>query len=292
MDDTVAEAWCTSLPNLKRLELLGPFLIRVSAWQAFFRAHPLLEGFLITQSPRFDLECMSTLVESCKNLKELRLKEIGKMDTEFVTHLKKLSENLTYLDLSRPGIPEALSEASLIELMGAVGRTLKHLDLSGNVLITDAFLFQGLKPHARRLNSLILSDVAELTDAGVAEFFQTWTSAAEQVQETPNPPLSVIDMSRNHELASLALTALLEHSGPTLDNLNINGWKAVSQDALMDIAKHTQELQTLDMGWCREVDNWVIKSIMENCSKIKDLKVWGCQRLTDKCPRKVRSQWT
>src|ERR1700722_12486010 len=79
IDDAVFQKWCTSLPSLKRLELLGPFLVRVPAWKSFFQSHPYLEGFLITQSPRFDLECVGSLVKNCRALKELRLREITKM---------------------------------------------------------------------------------------------------------------------------------------------------------------------------------------------------------------------
>ena len=114
MDDTVATAWATSLPNLRRVELLGPFLVRAPAWQTFFRAHPNLEGFLITQSPRFDVECMQVLIESCPQLKELRLKEVGKLCDEFLECLKSLGGQLTYLDLSYPGTADALSERALI----------------------------------------------------------------------------------------------------------------------------------------------------------------------------------
>ena len=35
-----------------------------------------------------------------------------------------------------------------------------------------------------------------------------------------------------------------------------------------------------------------MKAIMERCEKVKEVKVWGCNRLTENCPRKVclRSQ--
>ncbi|KAI9462529.1 hypothetical protein F5148DRAFT_220911 [Russula earlei] len=61
LDDAVLNAWSTSLPSITRLELLGPFLVRVPAWVSFFKSHPQLEALLLNQSPRFDLECMSAL---------------------------------------------------------------------------------------------------------------------------------------------------------------------------------------------------------------------------------------
>ncbi|KAH9920184.1 RNI-like protein [Amylocystis lapponica] len=288
MDNTVMDAWSTSLPHLKRVELLGPFLVRAPAWQTFFKAHPGLEGFLITQSPRFDLECMQVLVESCPGLKELRLKEVGKLDDTFLEPIKLLAGTLASLDLSYPGVEktEPLSSDAVIDLLSAIGNSLTHLDLSGNINLGDGFLFNGLKPHTRKLTSLVLANLPELTDAGVAEFFNTWASAAEEDGLTPNPRLITVDLSRNEVLSSDALYALLKHSGPALTQLNINGWKSVSDDALEMIAAKARELRWLDIGWCREANDWVIKALMDKCEKITDVKVWGCQRLTVTCPRR------
>ncbi|KAI0365137.1 RNI-like protein [Pilatotrama ljubarskyi] len=277
MDDTVMSAWGASLPQLKRVELLGPFLVRAPAWQTFFQAHPGLEGFLITQSPRFDVECMRMLVQNCPNLHELRLKEVGKLSDEFLEQIKPLGGQLTYLDLSYPGTADALSESALIDLLAHVGSSLEHLDLSGNTNVTDAVLFRGIKPHARALKSLALANTPELTDAGVAEFFETYDGAAR---------LATLDLSRNHELADAALGALLAHSGAELTELNINGWKAVSEDALKGIPRHAPALRRLDVGFCREVHNFFVKEVLERCPDVREVKVWGCQRINEHCPRK------
>ncbi|KZT66688.1 RNI-like protein [Daedalea quercina L-15889] len=289
MNDEVLAHWQTAFPNLKRLELLGPFLVKAPAWRDFLKAHPSLEGFLIIQSPRFDLECVRTLVENCKGLKELRLSEIGLMEDSFLEPLKKLSGTLTSLEIPKPGSatnPDPLSEAALIDLIAAVGESLTHLDLSFNNDISDQFLYKALKPHVRRLISLRLQGCSELTNAGVAEFFDTWVAAAQKSMKEPNPPLEVVDLSRSHQLGTDALFALLDHSGPALRDLNINEWKGASQDSLQTIAARAPNLRTLDVGFCRETDDWVIKSLLESCQMLSEVKVWGCQRLTVGCPRK------
>ncbi|PCH39544.1 RNI-like protein [Wolfiporia cocos MD-104 SS10] len=283
INDSVIDEWCTSLPNLTRIELLGPFLVKAPAWQAFFKAHRGLEGFLITQSPRFDIECARALVENCPNLSELRLKEIGQFSDDFLPLLKPLAKCLTSLELSYPGDREALSEAALIELLRAMGAGLTHLDLSGNINIGDGFLFKGIKPHTRKLSSLTLADTPALTDAGVAEFFDTWAAAS---GHAPNPPLVVINMSRNHLLKGDALITLLKHSGEALTLLNINGWREASEDALRAIAEYAPQMRKLDIGFCREVNDYTIKALLEGCVQLEEAKVWGCQRVTITCPRK------
>lgn len=283
IDNIVIDAWSSALSNLRRLELLGPFLVHSSRWQSFFAAHPKLEAFLITQSPRFDVACVQALVENCTSLSELRLKEIGLMSDEYLSYIAKLGGQLTYLDLSDPGNPEALTEGAVITLMEAVCGSLTYLNLSGNIQLAEGLLFQGIKPHARRLTSLVLSNLYELSDAVVAEFFDTWRDAAEPA----NPPLHSLDLSRNHELSGKALVSILKHSGTMLESLSINGWKETPQEDLMKIGGSTPQLKRLDIGWCREVDDWVIKEVVDKCGKIEEIKVFGCQRLTEKCPRKV-----
>ena len=96
-----------------------------------------------------------------------------------------------------------------------------------------------------------------------------------------------LDLSRNTTLSSSALVAILSHSGATLTHLNINGWKGSSEESLNRIAARAKELRWLDIGWCREMDNFVTKAIMEKCKKVIEVKVFGCNRLTEHCPKKV-----
>jgi DNA repair protein RAD7 len=283
MDNSVISAWSTGLPSLIRLELLGPFLVHASSWITFFEHHQDLKGFLITQSPRFDLACMEALVTNCKSLEELRLKEIGQIDDDFLPHIAKLGGQLTYLDLSYPGNPEALSNEALIGLMSSVCGGLAHLDLSKNWNVTNELLSEGVKLHAQKLTSLALSNIPELTDAGIAEFFSSWAGTT----NTPNPPLTALDLSRNPLLAGSALAAVLEHSGSSLEHLNVNGWKDVPEEELNQIADKAPYLKRLDLGWCRETNDWVVKALLEKCELLEEVKVWGCQRVTHGCPRKV-----
>lgn len=280
MDDAVIASWADSLPYLARLELLGPFLVRAEAWQSFFSSHPHLTGFLITQSPRFDLECMQTLQKKCQGLTELRLNQVGKLDDEFADVLREM-KGLKYLDLGHP--TTSMRDEALVGVMQALGEELTYLDVSGHTKLTDVFLDEGIKMHAQALTGLVMSNVPELTDEGVAEFFNTWADSASD----DTPALTILDLSRNTNLSSDALMALLTHSGKTLLRLSINGWKTTSEKSLGLIAAKAKKLKWLDVGWCREMDDFIMKAIMEECRDIKEVKVWGCNRLTDNCPRKV-----
>ena len=90
-----------------------------------------------------------------------------------------------------------------------------------------------------------------------------------------------------HKLADNGLSGLLKHSGPKLQELDINSWKAVSNQTLLTIGESAKALKKLDIGYCREVDDFVIKEIMEGCENIAEIMVFGCNKLTLNCPKKV-----
>ncbi|KAI0042009.1 RNI-like protein [Auriscalpium vulgare] len=273
MDDTVIDAWSSSLRSLTHLELLGPYLVRTPAWIAFFKANPQLEAFRIVQSPRFDLACMKALATSCKRLVDLRLKEV-RLEDSFVGEIKKL-KHLRALDLSDP--PESLSEDGLVTLVKAIGKRLEVLDLSGHDMLTDDFFKKGLRANASSLMSLTLNNLTELSDSGVAAF----------LADVEMPSLTSVSLSRVPELGDEALSALLECAGKTLTALNMNTWRNTTQDGLKAIARSAPALKKLDLGWNREFDDFAMKEILDGCAQLEEIKCWGCNRLTESCPRKV-----
>ncbi|KAG8978502.1 hypothetical protein FRC05_010747 [Tulasnella sp. 425] len=276
MSTPVIEHYGNHLSNLTRIELLGPFLVKPEGWKSFFAAvDQRLEGFLITQSPRFDLSCLEAMAEhTADTLTELRLAEVGQLNDEWLPHFEAF-KNLTSLDLSFPS--ESLTDEPVIKLLSDLGQKLTLLDLSGHIALTDKVLTEGIAPHTGSLNTLIMPSLELLTDEGVAAFF----SAFKQ-----NRPMRHIDFSRNHALSGAALSALLTHSGAVLEDLNINSWKETPNEILMGMAQYLPQLVNLDLGWCREVDDYAIKSILDGCPVLKSVKCHGCNRVTINCPRK------
>lgn len=269
ISDEVLNSWCTSLPSLVHLQLFGPFLVRPAAWIAFFESHPQLESFLITQSPRFNLECLQNLIDtSLKTLKRLGLREVGLLSDDFLAPIALLSGQLVYLDISEPS--NSCSDEAITSLLEAVGSTLTHLNLSGHIKLSNDVLQSGLLPNTGILQELILSNIPLFTDEGVAHFFSEWS----------NTPLTVLNLSRNPVLSTDSLVELLNHSGAGIQSLDVNGWKNVSATALSNIAKQAKDLRKIDLGWCREVDDFIVKGILESCKAwLSEVKVWGCNKV-------------
>ncbi|KAI6129766.1 RNI-like protein [Pisolithus croceorrhizus] len=289
----VLECFASSLPHLTSITLLGPFLVRVEAWIEFFRSKPDLRSFRITQSPRFDSSCARQLAESCTKLEELQLREVGLLSDEFIEPLCALSP-LKVLDLANPGI--GIDEDGWIKLLKRHGRTLETFNPSWHTGFTGAALRRGLGKHARLLSELILEGCESLADEDVARFFRHLannTDEQESVEDTMdttndvsrvedastfNPPLRVLSLARNDVLSDATLTALLEHSGSSLTCLSLNGLRSLSTDALV-LLKCAVGLRRLDLSWCREVDDFVMKEIVSAMPKLEEVKLWGCSRV-------------
>lgn len=261
-----------TLTQLSRIELLGPFLVREGGWSALITETGCnLKGFLITQSPRFDLANMELLAEKCPNLSELRLSEVGLLNDDFLESISRL-QKLTLLELSSPST--SLTDEGITTLLPQIGTSLLSLDLSDNPDLTDLALLS-IAEHCPRLESLILRNLVELTDEGVAAFFTALTAKG-------HPGFEEINLEKGHDLNDSSLRALIEHSGGTVEKLSLLGWKDISTAALSTLGRCSR-LRELNLGWCRKVTDFTVKEVLESCNSIELIKVWGEYLLASDC---------
>lgn len=214
-----------------------------------------LRALLITQSPRFDMEVATTLASSCPNLTVLRLAEVGQLTDAMLPALSSLNQ-LTHLDLSSPGAP--FTDDAVTELLASIGSKLVTLNLSQTGL-TDDVLPAIAKCSA--LQHLYLNDL-DLSD-----------NASAALLLGLSPGLVTIELGQAHKLKEKALSGLLKHSR-SLHHVNISGWKDVDATSISKL-KECNALVTLDIGWCREVTDFTLKDILDSCSQIELIRVWG-----------------
>ena len=266
------------------------------------------------QTPRFDKECLETMVKYCPNLKELKMREFGLLADDWLPEIAKLKQ-LELLDLSAPGT-SSLTDEPVIALLKEIGAELDVLNLEDHIRLTDRVLLEGIVPHCLQVRRLILANVADytppqedeqyeksgLTNDGVAKFFTEWKASGHE-------GLFEANFSMCHDLKEEALNAMISHSGATIENLNVKGWKTVSEDSLTEIGRKCPNLKDLNVGWCRLLTDFSMKEILEGCDKLERVKAWGqlsrqqawfrklftddavtflsgCNKLTDNVPRK------
>jgi DNA repair protein RAD7 len=157
-------------------------------------------------------------------------------------------------------------------LLEHVGSYLKTLVLNENYNLADRTLTEGIRPHCPNLRHLGLHLLAEITPEGIIGLFQGWSE---------NPGLELLDLSRCIEVDDKGIAAIVEHSGRTLVNLNMNSVdKDVTEEGLKTIAGGCEAVERLDLGFVRAVDDFSLKEIMDKCSKLTWVSVFGCNRIT------------
>ncbi|CAE6512656.1 unnamed protein product [Rhizoctonia solani] len=279
VDSTVLPSFATGLTNLTHIDLYGAFLARAPAFIEFFNAMgSRLETFRLAHSPRLDFDCCQALVENCADgLTELRLCNVGKLGDSWLPLLHRCTR-LKRLDLSYPGGDASLTSEPVIELLSVIGHGLEHLDLSGHPQLEDDVMIEGVLPHAPNLTSLKMSTVPLLTDEAVAKFFTEYNEKA---------GLECLEMKNNPLLSSDSLRAFLDRpTSIAIRQLSINGWKEAEEEACKLIPSSCPELRKLDVGFVRSVDDYLIRDILDGCSKIEEISCFGCNRVTQACPRK------
>ena len=283
LDNDAIDAWAKKLPKLKSVELYGPFLVRKEAWHRFFEAlGPRLESFKIRESPRFDLSCAESMVQHCPNLRELGLAQIGPLDKTMLKPLEVYGEQLTYLDVSDPGVsapgipPKSLEDDEVVSLLQAVGKNLVHLDVSKNIDLTDRIIKEAMQPHCRKLKTLRLIGCEKVEAETVAGMFAEW--AREGV-----PGISHLHLDRMLKLDDSLVEPMLTHSGPDLIELSLNSVDGITDKGLEILAnaKNLPALETLDLSFVRAVDDDSLDKVCRNLPNLKKVSVFGCNRISD-----------
>jgi len=319
MTGDVLETYVEKLPRLREMELFGPYLVRKEAWlRAFeiwskprlirqralhdgvqeemevddegdgekveFIQGPLVEGFRLKQSPRFDLACVKALVTSCPNLSSLRLIDIGLLDDQGLQVIASAGlAKLKDLSIANAGIHngatgEALTDAGVASLLQSVGASLERLDISQNKKLTDVVL-EAIGESCGQLTHLDLNGLRELSTKGVQELF-------DKFKQSGAPGLKHLNLSRCIKIGNEALYSILDHSARTLRVLDLNSVDELRADALERLATEAVNLEGLDLSFVRDVDDFVIKSFLDHMELLKNLSVYGNNRVSDLCPMK------
>ncbi|SYW82076.1 uncharacterized protein UHO2_00561 [Ustilago hordei] len=283
LDNDAIDVWAKRLPKLKSVELYGPFLVRKEAWHRFFEAvGPRLESFKIRESPRFDLSCAEAMVKHCPNLRELGLAQIGPLDKTMLQPLESYGHQLTYLDVSDPGVsapgipPKSLEDDEVVSLLKAVGKDLTYLDVCKNIDLTDRIVTEGIMPHCHKLKTLRLIGCEKMEAATVAGMFTEWTRQGVA-------GLSDLHLDRMLKLDDSLMEPMLTHSGPDLIELSLNSVDGITDKGLEILAnaKNLPKLEVLDLSFVRAVDDDSLDRICKSLLSLKKVSVFGCNRISD-----------
>ncbi|KAI9498330.1 hypothetical protein BDB00DRAFT_867489 [Zychaea mexicana] len=295
MTSNVLATYSTRLKNLKYIELSGPYLVMPDVWIDLIKsAGAKLEGFKLSHSFRFNRDCLEALAEHCPNIKYLELSKINLFRDDWFDLIGKF-DKLTTLKLAWPPEPkkQKISSEAIVRVLKAAGQNLTELALPGLSKVSDSVLLKGILGNCPNLKDLDLCKCENITSGAVQKLFNEWKTSI------PGCGLERLNISRCVALDDEALKAILLHSGRTLkdidlhslDNLSAYGLEMIAGKFAKDVAggKACEALATLNCSFVRSMDDFVLKLLLEACTSLQNLKVWGCNQLTNQiAPTKVR----
>ncbi|KAF4209235.1 hypothetical protein CNMCM8980_005095 [Aspergillus fumigatiaffinis] len=231
----------------------------------------------------FDDETVETLCRNCTALKRLKLKQCWKIGSN---SLRAISTLPTLEHLSLDTVQE-LEIESLLQMANTLGPNLRTLSLEG-FRNADDRLLDLIHDKCRLLSKLRFSDNALCSDRGFVNLFTDWA----------NPPLRFVDLSSTRDVdnanpdgpveaigfASQGFIALMNHSGSTLQKLNISSCRHISRAAFEEVFSEEKTypfLQELDVSFHTVMDDFLIGKIFQSCPAIKKVVAFACFNVRD-----------
>lgn len=285
LKDRVLEYMMDRSLQIKHLQFDAVNLVTDACWRRVFQKYgPQLESVKLSNLDySFDDETVEELCKHCTGLRRLKLTQCWKTGDRSLKAIASL-KSLEHLSLN---FVQETSKEELGNIIHHVGSNLRTLSLDGFHNADDHVL--GLI-HSK-CNSLVklrLSDNAVCTDKAYAQLFNGWQ----------NRPLEYVDLSSTRDvdnnnpdgpeeaigLASEGLVALMNHSGPQVQKLNIASCRHVSREAFEEVfaeGKKYPHLTELDVSFHTVMDDFLIGSIFRCCPAIKKVVAFACFSVRD-----------
>ena len=285
LKDTAIEYMLDKCDGITHLQLYAANLVSNQMWLKIFQRYgPQLQTVQLNWlDATFDDEIALEMIKSCPNISRLKLKlcrRLGAGAEDFDSEL----QHLEHLSLQTTAI---ITPESLHALVQSRGPQLKTLSLEHFQDLDDSVL-AGIHDNCKVLTKLRISENDTATDAGYAALFNDWA----------NHPLKFADFNSDRDvdhnnpngqeeaigLADAGFTALMKHSGSSLEHLNIASCRHISLgtfNEVFDGKKVYPALKTIDISFCSRVDTRVIAGIFMSCSAVKKVIAFGCFDVQD-----------
>lgn len=284
LTDPILDLISEKCPSLTALAFKGAYLVTDAAWGRLLASkRQQLDRLVLEQSPRLAKGSIESLVygrpllenEQPKNntealvLKALRLKGCMRVGDECLRVLSELrAPALVSLTLGQ--LNEKISSEAIIPVLERLGSMVRELDISDNTLLDDSVL-AAIGEHCTKLRSVDLSRLSALTAEALVNFFAKLAVPLTSVRLSRLPPAAVTDE---------VFASILKSSASTLTELDVNGADFLTKESLQT---PLPKLELLDLSWVRSVDDFVLKSMIdENITpSLKLVKIFGCNKVTE-----------
>ncbi|OBT70364.1 hypothetical protein VE03_00139 [Pseudogymnoascus sp. 23342-1-I1] len=282
--EKVMEYLTASTVELESLSLHGANLIDDEHWTSFLMAKGShLRSLKVYHTDvSFGDEVMRSIKDLCPNLTRLKICHNQKVTSAGLYHIASL-KHLQHLSLQ---LYKPTTTEPYVEIITHLGANLQTLSLPSIPHLDDSLL-QAIHTHCTSLSKLRLTRNETFTDAAFAALFTDWKT----------PSLRIVDLGECRHVDSLTLDnpdgvglcsagfeALMAHSGRHIGSLNLLSCRHIERAAFERVfgeGKTYPELETVDVSFCGNMDDFVVGLLWRSCPRVKNLKVFGCFGVKD-----------
>ena len=266
------------LPKLTSLKLDGPFLINEETWDKFFEIMKgRLQEFHISNTHRFTDKNLGSLLQNCHN--ELISVGFSRLDSLFnyaILPQYLTNSNFHTLVIEYPYNEDDVTDEVIINILGQVGLSLKHLVLKQCDELTDSVVVNGLTAFLcgvdnvnSTLEVLELEGLDQLTNDSLVYFFS----------QTSLPFLKRCSLMRCIEVGDDAITELFLNSArDSLVSLNLNSLKNLTSTPFSVLK--CDDLESIDLGFVRCIDDKVMETLCNQNVKLHLIEIFGDNLVT------------
>lgn len=269
---------------IRSLQLEATNLVSNGKWAEYFEncGHRLQHLKLSWLDYSLDDDTFADLSRYCPNLQRLKIKKCFRLGDVALSAMTQLQQ-LEHLSLR---FPTATTPGVLAELISSVGSGLRTLSLEGFSDADDDALSM-IHSSCTQLSKLRFTENDLCTDVGFASLFTNWS----------NPALAFIDFSSNRSvdytvpdgpeapvgLASAGFEALMGHSGPRLERLDISSCRHITYESFCKVFDGKEQypvLKDINISFLPKIDTSIVAGMFRSCPELSKVIAFGCFKVT------------
>jgi hypothetical protein len=227
-----------------------------------------------------DLSCILRLGEKAlaaigvlSHLESLALDDVAHIaDADIVTLFPDRRDSIKSISLSRL---VRLTDVGLFHLINSCPN-LTEVTVDGCNSITDAFI-ELLMNGNKRLTSVDFSNMPKLSTPALMDFFNISSSISGHARHE----FERVTLKNLDAVTDSVIISICSNSAIKLKRLEIAGCRNITGKGAMAIIKHNSaSLEELDISFVRKIPEYAVLQLIDECSRLKTLHVWGCTQLT------------
>lgn len=254
------------MPLLRKISLKGNYRFSDNGLDTIISAAPSLSSLNLSECSLLTSAGINNLANKLHSvLRELYIDDCQNVEAIMILPALQKIEHLQVLSMC--GI-QSVCDKFVNELIPVHGSNIRELAFAGCTKLSSSSI-KTIGGSCPQLTSLDLRNLNRLRD-----------SAMRGLRDGCRL-IKILKLQRN-TFSDKAVSQFVEESGGCLTELSLNNVEKVGSLTARAIAlKCSMRLEVLDLSFCRDLTNEALGLIVDSCSSLRILKLFGCTQITD-----------